>query len=184
MCAGVLWRRESSYKDHTCTRSCTRNPKYMHTYIRFTHTMSYTHLSHTPSYLLVVPCPSHIRTHTHTHLNTCTHTTTYLHATHHNHHTPVISLNTSHSPHSAQHVSPLFLHLLFIFIYPSPFCFLINLLTCGVIWSYNFSADLEIDPISDSQSIFAKIWINFIEEIEYSSMICNELYLEIEKRKS
>ena len=55
----------------------------------------------------------------------------------------LIKLTSSHSTHLTHLISLNSSHLcsyiyFFIFIYPSPICFFIKLLTCGVIRSYNF----------------------------------------------
>ena len=105
---------------------------------------SHTSLTHTPSHSLVFSSPSHTRTHTHTHtlkfIHALTRKHTYMHT-----YMPLIILITlpsSHSTHLTHLISLNSSHLcsyiyFFIFIYPSPLCFFIKLLTCGVIRSYN-----------------------------------------------
>ena len=117
---------------------------------------SHTSLTHTPSHSLVFSSSSHTRTHTHTHthLNWVMHSHetyihAYLHATHHTHETHVISLNSSHLCS--------YIHF-FIFIYPSPICFFIKLLTCGVIRSYNFDSHVVCARQQQLPNSFISNW--------------------------
>ena len=132
---------------HTCTRSYMRNPTYMQTYMR-THSYNVIHIhrSHT---LLHTHSSSHlplthglIHTHTLKLIHALTRKHTYMHT-----YMPLIILITlpsSHSTHLTHLISLNSSHLcsyiyFFIFIYPSPLCFFIKLLTCGVIRSYNLT---------------------------------------------
>ena len=129
-------------QDHTCEilHAC------IHTYA-LTHTMSFTYIAHTHSFTLtrLLISLSHTDSYAHTHtlkfIHALTRKHTYMHT-----YMPLIILTTlpsSHSTHLTHLISLNSSHLcsyiyFFIFIYPSPPCFFIKLLTCGVIRSYNW----------------------------------------------